>query len=116
MGPKLMESNSVPIKFQAVGHGLDKERNLDVRLSTNRGISLGEGEMGRLLVTISKGDRGEIFGQRPTEESKGLKDGTAVEGLIKGLCQEVRHDTKLMEDMSSIRESDDETLEDATSA
>ncbi|KAH1031138.1 hypothetical protein J1N35_043312 [Gossypium stocksii] len=40
----------------------------------------------------------------------------AVEGLIKGLCQEVRHDSTLMDEMSSIHESDDKTLAYATSA
>ncbi|MBA0591553.1 hypothetical protein Gorai_008565, partial [Gossypium raimondii] len=80
-----------------------------------------------------KRKQGKIFRQRPTAELRGLNvdigqvlrslpEGEcstllisrAIDDLIKGLCQEVRQDTALLGGNSSLRESDNETLVDAT--
>ncbi|MBA0758103.1 hypothetical protein Gotri_021127 [Gossypium trilobum] len=135
MGLKIFNNGSDLIRFQAVSHDLEKRRNMVVRLMKNKGISLGKREMERFPNTVSKGDNGEVFSERPTAEiewlsvdmgkiPRGISEGElsalpidwAIDALIKGLCQEVENDTSMVGGISMLQGSDNETLVYANSA
>ncbi|MBA0655021.1 hypothetical protein Goklo_007544 [Gossypium klotzschianum] len=57
---------------------------------------------------------GQVLRSLPEGECSTLLISRAIDDLIMGLCQEVRQDTALLGGNSSLRESDNETLVDAT--
>lgn len=69
IGSRLMDTSMGHFQFQAVRHGLDKEKNMAVRIVTNTGSSSGEKQTGIQMETLQKGTIREVFGQRPTNEN-----------------------------------------------
>lgn len=61
MGPRLMDSELGRFQFYAMGHELNKEKNVAVKIITTKGFTNGEKLLVVQMESVQKGQRGRCL-------------------------------------------------------
>lgn len=111
MGPTISDTSLQSMVFQLVGHGLNKQKNVAVKIPRSKGVLKGNDTLSLMANNKLKGKHEEVFGQRPVIESStfscqidqegdplqddnlhSLSITQVIDGIIQGLNQEVQNE------------------------